>query len=225
MTVEMYQAFCSSPTPYQMFGVEYAGECYCGNVLQAGSVGAPTTDCSMTCDGSPYEFCGAGNRLDVYQFGGSNPSSTSSSAASTTSSVIIATAATSVLSSSSTTTSPAATGIPFGWVYDGCYVDGVNGRILQHGPPDSQTNTVESCVNYCAGAGYTIAGMEFSTQCFCDNAIYNGGAPAANQADCNMACAGNPAEICGAGNRLSLYNIGNLTIYQAPKAQTTGIGN
>jgi hypothetical protein len=67
--------------------------------------------------------------------------------------------------------------------------------------------------------------MEFSTQCFCDNAIYNSGVLASNQADCNMACAGNPAEICGAGNRLSLYNIGTLAVYQAPKAETTAIGN
>jgi hypothetical protein len=228
MTVEMCQSFCSSPTVYQYFGVEYAGECYCGNSLQAGSIGAPTTDCSMICDGSPYEFCGAGNRLDVYQLGGSNPSSTSSSSTSTTSVITTATTvttATSVVSSSSTTTSTAATGIPSGWKYDGCYIDGVNGRILRYGPPDSQTNTVESCVNYCAGAGYSIAGMEFSTQCFCDNAVYNGGVLASNQADCNMACAGNSAETCGAGNRLSVYNIGNLTIYQPPKAQTTGIGN
>jgi WSC domain len=65
MTVEMCQAFCSSPTQFTYFGVEYAGECYCGNTIQAGSVIAPTTDCSMLCDGSNLEYCGAGNRLDV----------------------------------------------------------------------------------------------------------------------------------------------------------------
>jgi hypothetical protein len=225
MTVEMCEAFCSSPTVYQYFGVEYSGECYCGNALQAGSVAAPTSDCSMICDGSLYEFCGAGNRLDLYQLGGSSPSSTSSTATSTTSSIATSTAAKTLSSSSSSSTSTAPTGIPTGWKYDGCYVDGTNGRILRNGPPDSQTNSVENCVNYCATNGYTIAGMEFSTQCFCDNAIYNGGVLATNQADCNMACAGNPAEICGAGNRLSVYNIGKLTTYQAPAPQTSGIGN
>lgn len=66
--------------------------------------------------------------------------------------------------------------------------------------------------------------MEFSTQCFCDNQIQNGGVQTTDT-DCNMACSGNANENCGAGNRLSIYNIGNLTVYQPPKAQTTGIGN
>jgi hypothetical protein len=38
-----------------------------------------------------------------------------------------------------------------------------------------------------------------------------------------MACPGNNNELCGAGNFLSIYNTGNLTVYQAPAAQKTGL--
>lgn len=40
-----------------------------------------------------------------------------------------------------------------------------------------------------------------------------------------MACAGNPNELCGAGNRLSVYSnsTANLTVYQVPTVQKTGL--
>lgn len=37
----------------------------------------------------------------------------------------------------------------------------------------------------------------------CGNTLQNGGAPASS--GCNVACAGQPAKICGGVNRLSLY--------------------
>jgi hypothetical protein len=64
MTVEKCAAFCAD---YTMFGVEFGYECYCGNELQLGSALMPTTDCNMVCAGSTREFCGAANRLNVYQ--------------------------------------------------------------------------------------------------------------------------------------------------------------
>jgi hypothetical protein len=61
MTVEMCASFCSG---YMLFGLEWRGECYCGDALQPGSVLRPPTECDLTCDGAPLEFCGAGDRLD-----------------------------------------------------------------------------------------------------------------------------------------------------------------
>ncbi|KAL8671645.1 MAG: hypothetical protein Q9168_003851 [Polycauliona sp. 1 TL-2023] len=54
---------------FDLFGVEYYRECYCGNKLQSGSVAAPSTDCSFACTGDKNEVCGGGNRLNVYTFG------------------------------------------------------------------------------------------------------------------------------------------------------------
>lgn len=38
-----------------------------------------------------------------------------------------------------------------------------------------------------------------------DTNIENGGGLAADQTDCSMPCSGNSEEICGAGDRLSVY--------------------
>jgi hypothetical protein len=54
---------------------------------------------------------------------------------------------------------------------------------------------------------YTIAGVEYGVQCFCDMAIRNGGI-IGKEGDCDFLCSGNEDEICGAGDRLSVYSIG-----------------
>lgn len=46
----------------------------------------------------------------------------------------------------------------------------------------------------------------------------NGAANTSNT-DCSMTCSGNSSERCGAGNRMSAYSQGNLTVYQPPKEE------
>ncbi|KAL4888328.1 WSC domain-containing protein [Aspergillus ambiguus] len=90
------------------------------------------------------------------------------------------------------------------WASLGCYSDDTNARtlntsILVHG------NTVEACQAACAGEGYTYAGMEYGTQCFCGTAI--GDRSTLVDAGCDTPCPANPSEICGGSNSLSLYAI------------------
>jgi hypothetical protein len=164
----------------------------------------------MTCDGNPNEYCGGPNRLDYYTGTATTPTTTAGGAASTTVSV-------------SVSGNDGATGIPAGWKYDGCWVDNLDGRIIGNQQPDNEELTAESCINTCIGLGHTVAGMEFGVQCFCDNVISNGGALAPNQGDCNMACPGNSAENCGAGNRLDVFSTGTLTTIGIPVEQTGNI--
>lgn len=112
---------------------------------------------------------------------------------------------------------------PADFTYKGCYVDNVSGRVLPHQRPDSDTLTIDSCITTCVGLGYSIAGAEYSRQCFCGNAIYNGGALASADTECNMNCAGDASQKCGDGNRLSVYSNTTITEYQPAKAQTTGL--
>ncbi|KAF8862211.1 glyoxal oxidase-like protein [Acephala macrosclerotiorum] len=228
MTLEACAINCAG---FTYWGVEYGGECYCGNSLGAGSILATNqADCSFTCPGNAYEYCGAGNRLEMYSLSGGNStgsgSSTISTASSTSSSITVSSTSVassiSVKSSSSSSQTSSATGLPTGWKYDGCYSEGTTGRALQNQQPDSQTNSVESCIKTCIGLGYSVAGMEYGTQCFCDNYLYNGAALTASS-NCNMACPGNSAEICGNGNYLSIYHTGNLTVYAPPAAQKTNL--
>jgi Glyoxal oxidase N-terminus/WSC domain len=111
---------------------------------------------------------------------------------------------------------------PNGWGYKGCYIDGVQGRIMAHQEPDSPTNTVEGCITKCQGLGYSVAGMEYSSQCFCDNFVRNGAA-LTSDSDCNMACSGKPSEFCGAGGRMSIYSNATLQVYQPPAVQKTNL--
>jgi hypothetical protein len=83
--------------------------------------------------------------------------------------------------------------------------------------------TVEVCVNTCAAGNFTVAGVEFGVQCFCGYEIINAGSIASNQGDCSQPCGGNSAELCGGGNRMNVYNTGNLTVLGVPVPQTGGL--
>ncbi|KAI9833274.1 MAG: hypothetical protein M1826_000187 [Phylliscum demangeonii] len=211
MTIESCLATCKA-NGYALAGVEYASECYCDNAFRNGGGPAPdgNANCNMACSGNAQETCGGPNRLNIFRQSGA---ATSGTAGGTT------TAA----GSPTTTGAGSATGLPTGWAYAGCYVDGAHGRILSYNQPDSQTLTVESCVQACVGLGYTVAGMEFSTQCFCGNAVINGGTLAPADTDCSMTCSGNGAEKCGAGNRMSIYSHGALQVLPAPAPQKGGL--
>lgn len=64
--------------------------------------------------------------------------------------------------------------------------------------------TLESCAAFCASFPYF--GVEYGRECFCgSDPVAAGGVLAASVSQCNMPCAGNGTEICGAGNRLSVY--------------------
>ena len=64
MTIGKCQAICST---FQVFGVEYGRECYCGNSLKDSSTQRDTAECSFACPGNPSQKCGAGDRLNVYR--------------------------------------------------------------------------------------------------------------------------------------------------------------
>lgn len=82
--------------------------------------------------------------------------------------------------------------------------DNVGGRTLPI-PTGVSTNTIESCTSACYNAGYTLAGTEYSVECWCGTSVQAGGAPA-SVSECNMVCPGNSTQYCGGPNRLNLYN-------------------
>ncbi|KAH8765262.1 carbohydrate-binding WSC, partial [Hyaloscypha finlandica] len=66
MSPEICAAKCNV-YPYTYIGLEYGGECYCGNQINNGSTIVDDSECNMPCAGYPGEYCGAGNRLDMYK--------------------------------------------------------------------------------------------------------------------------------------------------------------
>ncbi|CZR53720.1 related to glyoxal oxidase precursor [Phialocephala subalpina] len=214
MTVELCLAACAAAS-FTYAGLEYAGECYCDTKIE--NYGAPASDgCDMACNGNAAETCGGANRLNMYLLAGSGTGTTTSSTSGTGS--VTST------SSTSTTSAPVITSLPTGWTYKGCWIDQAYGRILSTQSPDSATLTVESCVAACVALGYSIAGMEYYTQCYCGNSMINQAALATADTDCNTACGGNSAEMCGGGDRMSIYsNETTLDITPVPQTQLTGL--
>ncbi|KAJ6521662.1 glyoxal oxidase N-terminus-domain-containing protein [Mycena vulgaris] len=190
-------------------GAEFADECYCGMVIGNGGTPEPISDCNMACAGNISEFCGGPNRLTVYNYTGTDlpppPVGGGGGGGGPTG------GATAI-----------ATNLPSPWAYVGCFVDGAAGRVLTT-EIDNVNLTMEICVATCDAQNFTIAGGEFSTQCFCGDELIEGAA-SAPESDCNMACGGNSTQACGAGNRLSVYSTTqNITILPVPTAQNTSL--
>ncbi|OAQ20922.1 WSC domain-containing protein [Thermosulfurimonas dismutans] len=90
--------------------------------------------------------------------------------------------------------------------YIGCFKDqgdpyGTQGRDLDKKIVSASDMSVEKCISICRSSGYRYAGVQYGSQCFCDN-DYGLFGPANN---CNMKCSGNPNEICGGFWANSVY--------------------
>ena len=76
--------------------------------------------------------------------------------------------------------------------YLGCFKDTPD-RDITGSHSESPTMSVEICLATCREGGYSVAGLQFASHCFCGNAHGRFG-PAQN---CDMACSGDGSEICG----------------------------
>ncbi|KAJ6479649.1 copper radical oxidase-like protein [Mycena sanguinolenta] len=190
-------------------GAEFADQCYCGPAIVNGGEMEPISDCDMPCAGNSSEFCGGPNRLSLYNYTGDDlppPPVTGGGGGGAQGG-----AATGI-----------ATDLPSPWAYVGCFVDGAHGRVLAV-EMDNANLTMESCVATCSAQNFSIAGGEFSVQCFCGNALVEG-AVSAPETDCSSPCGGNLTQACGAGGRLSIYSITpNITIFPVPTPQNTSL--
>ncbi|KAI9643951.1 hypothetical protein NHQ30_007302 [Ciborinia camelliae] len=95
-----------------------------------------------------------------------------------------------------------------GFAYIGCGYDlAGQPRTLQGASETNSTGmTIETCIDFCNSQGFSVAGLEYSTQCFCGNSVAADRAPTPGLVGgCNMPCSGNNQEICGGSALISLY--------------------
>jgi hypothetical protein len=173
MTVEICASFCL-PT-YTLFGLEYGGECWCGDSFGTGAVAAPQTDCSFPCGGNASETCGAGNRLSVYT---------------TASTAIVPVHAPSVGN--------------YTWNGCHTEGNGTR-ALTSASDIDYVHMTVQICAAFCYPYlvfGVEYAGECYCGNL--DELNASGSVPAPTT-DCNFVCAGNSSEYCGGSGRLDLY--------------------
>ncbi|KAJ6515444.1 WSC domain-containing protein [Mycena sanguinolenta] len=90
------------------------------------------------------------------------------------------------------------------WIWQGCYTDTSTSRTLAEASTTSVEMTVESCIAFCTAGGFSLAGVEFGDECYCDYAMQSTGATTRTE-NCNKACSGNPTESCGAVNFIDIF--------------------
>jgi len=133
----------------------------------------------MSCGGAPGETCGGPDRLSLY-------------------------------GTSSTLPTVTANPLPNNAVVTtfqelGCFVETTTGRALSgRSTTSSSSMTVEGCGDFCRMSGFLFFGVEYSSQCYCDN---SNGSPglASSPTACSDACAGNANQVCGGSGVLNVY--------------------
>lgn len=97
---------------------------------------------------------------------------------------------------------------PNGWTRLGCYADHAK-RILSDVKVLAKLdNTPTTCTSLCAEKGYTLAGVEAGTNCFCGNE-FDYAPQSISRLMCTARCPGNVFQSCG--------GLWAIEIYQAPK--------
>ena len=101
--------------------------------------------------------------------------------------------------------------------YLGCFRDPNSPFDLDGHLERSAQNTPERCIQTCAAKGFRYAGVQYAESCLCGHS-YGRFGPASN---CNMACTGNPRQVCGGGNANSVYDTGIAPTAPVPGTPTT----
>ncbi|KAK5048350.1 hypothetical protein LTR84_006020 [Exophiala bonariae] len=182
MTPQLCSTFCSDNS-HGISGVEYGRECYCSSsVAVLASTPFNATGCTMPCAGSSSQTCGGRSRLNVYL----DP----------------------VVPLPSTR---AAIGE---YVYLGCYTDPSAGqRVLARYSVASAAGMSQGfCVGVCRDKGWAFAGVEYGRECYCGdklNLVADGGKGelAKSEAECDMVCSGERAELCGGASRIGVWGV------------------
>jgi len=177
MTVEACVNYCNDNSE-SFAGLKNGQACYCGNIPTESASITSDSACNSPCVGNSSEICGGSDSLSLYWNG------------------------------------LGVQGAPtflqqFGaWNLSGCFSDSNDARTLtvQVSVTGGQyNNSVGSCVPACEAAGYSIAGVEFAQQCWCDNKI-NNQAKTIDENSCDLPCSGNSFEYCGGANSLLIYS-------------------
>jgi hypothetical protein len=79
--------------------------------------------------------------------------------------------------------------LPKGWESLGCIAEGNQGRALISAQMDSDSMTIDMCLNFCASKGFGMAGLEYGRQCFCaKDSLSNGASLAVTSNQWCVAC-------------------------------------
>ncbi|OCK73379.1 WSC-domain-containing protein [Lepidopterella palustris CBS 459.81] len=86
----------------------------------------------------------------------------------------------------------------------GCVTDSPSHRTLTGASLSNSDMTLEMCATFCSA--YKYFGTEWSVECWCGN-VFTAGAAQVDNGQCSMTCGGNSDQLCGNGDRLSVYQL------------------
>ncbi|TYJ52616.1 hypothetical protein B9479_006787 [Cryptococcus floricola] len=188
MTQSMCASFCSD-AGYTLAAIEYASECWCSDLLQNGaSLTETSSACTMSCSGDSDEICGGPSALTL----------------------IVNTTAIASLNDDLTAgmiTLPTDWSVPS----TSCIPEASSGRALTGSSYTSSDMTLATCASYCTSEGYGIAGVEYSTECYCGNMLSNGVSLNDSSSSCTMTCGGDGTTFCGGSGALSIAVSSTIT--------------
>lgn len=110
-----------------------------------------------------------------------------------------------------------------GFQYVGCYADNTSRALSDSemsGVAGGMTNA--QCIDFCQAEGYTLAGTEFGTECYCGSVLV--GSILLPVEQCNKTCAGDPmgSTMCGGSWALSIWSPdGTVQHVQSPDKHFT----
>lgn len=87
--------------------------------------------------------------------------------------------------------------------YLGCFKDPANPRDMSGFELNDSKMTAALCISECRSRGFSYAGTQYSSWCFCDNTYGKSG----TAENCDMPCSGKASEICGGGWANSVYRV------------------
>ena len=89
-------------------------------------------------------------------------------------------------------------------LYGVCVFDDPNDRVLTGYHFSDPEMTVEMCLSTCRDNGFPYSGLQWQIECYCGDEPANGFQWAWPD-KCEDRCAGNPFQICGGSDALSVY--------------------
>jgi len=161
---------------YTSAGVEFGGECHCGNGYGRSITAQVHTECNMPCTGNETETCGGPNRIEVF-FGPFPPRAAQL---------------------------PSGWSVFNSAVCAQDSVARMFTDTLIAGPTLASIDTPAACVQFCIDAGFDKAGVEGGDECYCGSE-FRESPQALDPSECNLPCQGAPGVTCGGNFAIQLY--------------------
>jgi hypothetical protein len=88
------------------------------------------------------------------------------------------------------------------FVSQGCYEDAASRALIYRSAADQNSMTIDKCTDECKSNGFRYAGLKYYGVCYCGSSLDS---LTVDTSECQQPCSGDPNEICGGDNALSVY--------------------